>query len=771
MEFEFKIAEKIEGLKIDGLTCRAIANKLGFYSNFEVNEISKVLNGLVKKGVITTKGNKFFKSQKSNVIKGVLRGNQRGFAFLVREDGGDDLFVPHRNLNKAQHGDTVSCVIVKGDEAKVVSIEKRGLSRIVGTYQKSKNYGFVVADNSDYYSDIFVPSGCDLKAANNTKVIVEITKYSDRSPEGKIVEIIGKAGEKQSDVLAILKSYGFFNYFPKEVEREAQSMQVAPSGDRTSFVDMLTISIDGDDSKDLDDAISVFKYDNYYKLYVHIADVSHFVKKNSVLDKEAFKRCTSVYFPDNVYPMLPPILSNGLCSLNGDEERLTLTCEMMIGFDGNVLDSKLSKSIIKNDYAMTYANVQKILDGDKELIEKYSKVHKMICDAYDLSRILNEKRQRRGCINFETKECKIILDSNGDVKDIKPYPYLISNSIIEEFMLVANESVAKFMCSLELPFVYRTHEEPDGEKMLEFRKFVESCGYRLDKGKMHPAKLQKLLTELEGTPVESIISKVMLRSMKKAKYTIDNLGHFGLAAEYYCHFTSPIRRYPDLQIHRVIKGMLDGNLGNLDNLENWCTEVAETSSERERAAEMAERDIDDYYKAEYMQRHIGDIFDGIISGVTSFGVFVELENTCEGLARLNNLPRDKYEFLENRYLLKGTKHKYTLGDKVKIEVLATDIENRKVTFKILDDLQEDESTQEYIELKKDNFEDKGSKNNLNSKPKSDLKDNSKKEYNSNNKQKKSDFAKYSERGNGKSGQSNKKGKPHSGNSKSKKKGR
>lgn len=685
MGFEFKITEKIEKIKIDGMSCREIANRLGFYSKFEIAEIQKVLNSLEKEGRVKIKSGKYFKIHQKQKIKGVLRGNKRGFAFLVREDGGEDLFVPHAKLNGAQHGDTVYCQITKGDEAKVVDIVDRGIKRLVGTYQKSKDYGFVIADDNGYYSDIFIPKGCDIKATNDTKVVVEITKYTERNPEGKIVEIIGKAGEKQSEVLSILKSYGFFNTFAKEVEEEAKKMQTKYTSNRTSFVDMLTISIDGDDSKDLDDAISVFKYDNFYKLYVHIADVSHYVEKGSFLDKEAFKRCTSVYFPGSVYPMLPPILSNGLCSLNGGEDRLALTCEMTINSEGEVVDSRLVKSIINNDYAMTYKVVQAILDGDKELIQKYSKVYEMICNAYDLSRILNAKRQKRGCINFETKECKVILDEKGDVYDIKPYPYLVSNSIIEEFMLAANETVAESLCHMELPFVYRTHEEPDGEKIIEFRKFVESCGYKLEPGKVHPAKLQKLLASVEGSPMENIISKVMLRSMKKAKYTTDNLGHFGLAAEYYCHFTSPIRRYPDLQIHRIIKAMLDGKLGNLDRLENWCEEVASVSSERERASEMAERDIDDYYKAEYMKRHIGETFEGVVSGVTAFGVFVELDNTCEGLAKRDNLPKDHYEFVENRYLLKGTKHKFTLGQVVKIEVIGSDIEGRRVSFKVLEE--------------------------------------------------------------------------------------
>lgn len=685
MGFEFKITEKIEKIKIDGMSCREIANKLGFYSKFEVSEIKKVLDSMENDGKVKTKNGKYFKVKEKQKIKGVVRGNKRGFAFLAREDGGEDLFVPHKNLHGAEHGDTVYCVITKGDEAKVVDILERGISKIVGTYQKGKNFGFVVADDNGYYSDIFVPKGFDMSASDNTKVVVEITKYTARNPEGKIVEIIGKAGEKQSEVLSILKSYGFFNTFAKEAELEAKKMQTKYTSNRTSFVDMLTISIDGDDSKDLDDAISVFKYDNYYKLYVHIADVSHYVEKGSILDKEAFKRCTSVYFPGSVYPMLPPILSNGLCSLNGGEDRLALTCEMTIDFEGEVVDSRIIKSIINNDYAMTYKVVQKILDGDKEQIEKYSAVYKMICDSYDLSRLLNKKRQKRGCINFETKECKVILDEKGNVCDIKPYPYLDSNSIIEEFMLAANETVAQFICHMELPFVYRTHEEPDGEKMLEFKKFVETCGFKMEKGKVFPSKLQKLLTEVQGSSVESIISKVMLRSMKKARYTTENLGHFGLAAEYYCHFTSPIRRYPDLQIHRVIKAMLDGKLGNLDRLASWCEEVANVSSERERAAEMAERDIDDYYKAEYMQKCVGEVFEGVVSGVTAFGIFVELENTCEGLARFDNLPKDNYEFVESRYLLRGAKHKYTLGQKVKIEVLGSDIDNRRVTFMVLDE--------------------------------------------------------------------------------------
>lgn len=674
----------VEKLNVKCMSAKEISNKLGFYSKFEIREITKVLKSMVDNGKLTmSDSGKYFAVRQQKKYRGVLRGNKRGFAFLIREDGGEDLFIPHKNLNGAMHGDTVDAVIVKGDEGKVTNVIERGITRLVGTYQKNTHFGFVVADDNSYYADIFIPKGRDMRASNDTKVVVMIDDFDARNPVGHIVEIIGKVGEKQSDVLSILKSYGFDNVFPKEVNDEATKMTMKPTTNRVSYVDMLTISIDGDDSKDLDDAISVMKYDGFYKLYVHIADVSHFVERGSVLDKEAFKRATSVYFPGSVYPMLPTVLSNGLCSLNKGVDRLTLTCGMTIDMQGNVIAREINKSIINNDYAMTYNNVTKILDGDKELTEEYSAVVPMIKDMYDLSEILRKRRDARGSINFDTKESKIILDEAGNVVDIKPYNYTVSNGIIEEFMLVANETVAEFAVENGLPFVFRVHEFPDKEKMTEFKKFVDVCGFSLPSGKVEPKTLQELLGRIEGSPMESIISKVMLRSMQKAKYMPQNLGHFGLAAEYYCHFTSPIRRYPDLQIHRIIKAFLDGKMGSIPKLATWCNEVSEVSSEREKASEQAERDIDDYYKAEYMQRHIGDTFTGVVSGVTAFGIFVELDNTCEGMARMENLPEDNYDFVEKRYLLKGTKHSYMLGQTVDIEVVSCDIENRRVNFKVL----------------------------------------------------------------------------------------
>lgn len=688
MSFEYKIAEKIENIKPKALSIREIGKKLGLFSKFELDEMAKVINKMVATGTLIEVGHERYSLVKSEVsFRGVLRGNKRGFAFLIKETGGEDIFIPNKSLNGAMNGDTVIVKIVRGDEGKVTDIISRGVTKLVGTYETEGNFGFVVPDDNNYFCDIFVPKKASMNAADDTKVIVEIVKFeANKNPEGKIIEIIGKAGDKQTDVLSILKSYGFFNYFPEECLTEAKKMQYQPTTNRTSFVDMPTITIDGDDSKDLDDAISLLKVGDNYKLYVHIADVSHYVVKDSILDKEAFSRCTSVYFPGSVYPMLPPILSNGICSLNEGEDRLTLTCIMTFNKKGELLESRLEKSIINNDYRMTYKNVKKILDEDKELCEKYSEILPMIKDMYDLSLALKENRAARGSINFETKESQIVLDESGNVESIKPYEYTVANEIIEEFMLIANETVAEIMNKKKLPFVYRVHEMPDSEKIQDFRKFLDGCGLMLPKGDVTPKILRNLLSSISGNPLETIISKVMLRSMKKARYTTDNLGHFGLAAEYYCHFTSPIRRYPDLQIHRIIKAMLDDNLTMIAKLSNWCTEVATVSSEREKASESAERDIDDFYKAEYMIRHIGEEFVGIVSGVTSFGVFVELENTCEGLARLINLPQDKYDFIEERFTLKGSKHIYTLGQRVKIKVLACSVAERRVSFEIIENI-------------------------------------------------------------------------------------
>lgn len=686
MSFEFKITEKIQNLEFKTASAKEIALKLGMQSALEISEVTKALNKMVEDGSLEFAGaGKYAKAQIPITIRGVLRGNRRGFAFLIREDGGEDIFVPNKSLNGAIHGDTVTVKIVRGDEGKVTAILERGIKRLIGVFQKSKDFGFVVPDNSSYFKDVFIAKKDNLDADNNTKVVVEIIGYGT-NPEGRIVEIIGNADEKQSEVLSILKAQNFFNYFPSEVEDEAKAKQYEPVTNRTSYVGLPTITIDGEDSKDLDDAISLVRVGNNFKLYVHIADVSHYVQYGSVLDEEAFKRCTSVYFPGSVYPMLPKILSNGLCSLNEGEDRLALTCVMSIDRQGEVVHSELVKSLINNTHRMTYSDVTKILGGDTALKEKYADIVPMIADMAELSTILKAKRDLRGSINFETKECKIYLDENGDVDKIEQYPYTVANEIIEEFMLSANETVAKIMCEKDLPFVYRVHEKPDGEKIIAFKAFAGSLGYVLpDVEDITPKQLQELLDKIQGAPLEAVISKVMLRSMKKAKYTTECVGHFGLAAEYYCHFTSPIRRYPDLQIHRIIKDMLDDTLGSIPKLAKWCKEVADTSSERERAAELAEREIDDFYKTEYMLKHVGEEYSGVVSGVTSFGIFIELPNTCEGLARLDNLPQDNYNFVEERFSMQGAYHSYTLGQTVRIKVLDCNSQERRVSFNVLEE--------------------------------------------------------------------------------------
>lgn len=687
MNFEFKLIEKIESLDFKIATPKEICLQLGMMKKFEMAEVAAVLDKMVAEGRLEASGkNKYSKIIGRQRLKGVLRGNKRGFAFLIRDDGGDDIFIPAKSLGGAMHADTVMVQIVKGDEGKVTSILERGIKRLVGEYHKTnKSFGFVIPDSSSYYKDIYISAAQSMSAATNTKVVVEITGYGE-NPEGRITEIIGRACDKQSTVLSILKSYGFFNEFDKKAEDEAKAKELNINyADRTDYRELLTITIDGEDSKDLDDAISLEVKDGKYTLYVHIADVSHFVTEGSILDEEAFKRCTSVYFPGNVYPMLPQVLSNGLCSLNEGIDRLTLTCSMTYDNKGNLLDSLISKSVINNDYRMTYTDVTAIINRDKTVSDKYVKINELINNMSKLAEILKAKRDARGNINFETKECKIVLDEFGNVADIEPYPYTVANGIIEEFMIAANETVAEFACKKELPFVYRVHEKPDPTKMEGFNDLIKSQGYRLPAiADVAPKDLQQLLLAIAGQPLEQVISKVMLRCMKKAKYYPECLGHFGLASEYYCHFTSPIRRYPDLQIHRVIKGILDNNLGSIPKLAKWCKEVADTSSEREKASETAEREIDDFYKAEYMAKHIGEEFDGIISGVTSFGIFIEISNTCEGLARLDNLPKDNYTFIEARYKMQGTQHEYNLGQKVRIKVIEADAVGRKVSFDIID---------------------------------------------------------------------------------------
>ena len=696
MEFKERLLNEIKSAGLDNFSDRLLNRKLGIYSTFEKREVTKALDELVQDGVLVSveKGNYTLKD-KCDAVSGVLRGNRRGFAFLIRDDGKADLFIPHKGLHGAQSGDKVYVVPVKGtaDEGKVVAVIERGKRQLVGEYTSDRaGHGFVVPDDESYFSDVFIPTAGRGGAKNKDKVVVNIYDWdSGKNPVGEITEILGRANTIKGDTLAIIRDHGFYENFSKEAlydaERINKPVDMKEIAKRTDYRDLLTITIDGADAKDFDDAITVERRGDGFVLYVHIADVAHYIKQDGILDTEALKRATSVYLPNMVLPMLPEAVSNGVCSLQENLDRLTLSCVMEIDKTGKVTGNKIVESVIRSNHRMTYDDVQKILDGDKKLIEKYADVYDMLTCARDLERILNAKRRNRGSINFISEEPKFTI-KDGKVLDVAPYPYYESNLIIEEFMLLANETVAEFMYHTELPFVYRVHEAPNKEKVLEFKKFVSSFNYNfVVHQSMHASEYQKLLDDIKGTAEERIISKVMLRSMQKAKYTTGNAGHFGLALEYYCHFTSPIRRYPDLTIHRVIKKMLTGQLSGAEITKTLirCEKAAAISSEREIAAECAERDGDDYFKMLYMADKSGEVYDGIISGVTGFGVFVQLQNTVEGFISLDKLPAGKYKFDEGRFTLSSGKHVYSLGDKIKIKVDGISREIRRVNFSVYEE--------------------------------------------------------------------------------------
>lgn len=681
MNLQQRIKDYIETNTKTTFSFNELAKKLRFHSVFEKRELDKVLKALIAEGYLYENAGKFNKANLSTkeTIKGKIQGNKKGFGFLIRDDGKEDLFVSASDMKDAFHGDRVSAVAVKGDRAKVTNVLERGEKRIVGSYKKEKSFGFVTPDSKYYFNDIFIPESQSASAESGSKVICEITSYSrGKNPEGKIVEIIGTG--RTGEILSILAAHGFTENFPQPVLAQARELAPKSAQGRKDFRDLLTVTIDGDDAKDLDDAVSLEVISGgKCKLYVHIADVSEYVRSQSPLDKEALKRATSVYFPGKVFPMLPPELSNDLCSLNADEDKLTLTAVIELA-DGVVTSSEICESVIRSNARLTYRGVAEFLESGKA-VSQDPKVGEMLKEMQTLALLLKDKRRMRGAVNFESRECYFQMEEDKIV-DILPYPMSIANQIIEEFMLLANETVAENMQKAEIPFVFRVHEKPSQEKEEAFRIFSAGCGFSLPAGTLKPKDYQNLLEQAEGSPYRTIINKVMLRSMQKARYTVENLGHFGLAADYYCHFTSPIRRYPDLMIHRMIKLKLHRRLaGESEGLwKTRCAEAAARSSEREVAAEEAERDADDYYKCEYMQKHIGECFDGLISGVTDFGIFVALSNTVEGRIAPDKLPEDRYLFHPEKYTLMGVKHTFSLGDPVKIRVESVDMQMRKISF-------------------------------------------------------------------------------------------
>ncbi len=704
LSFKDKIYEIITENNLSGLNRSNLLKHLGAKSVFEKKNIGIALDELVKEGLlveqVSKKEIKYHLPKKINAYKGKIQGNKKGFGFFISQELGEDVFIPARFMGKAEHGDTVLAKVNKNKnreegnslEGEVVSILERGFKKVVGVFWTRQNsaFGFVTPDEGKYFHDIFIPLEKFNGAQNGQKVVAEITSYPEKgkNPEGKISEVLGNIDEKGMEILSIIRSYNLYEEFPEEVLKNAQKVNVSITpqdlSKRQDFRDWQIITIDGEDAKDLDDAISLqIDKDGHYLLGVHIADVSHYVTAHSMLDKEAFKRGTSVYFPDRVLPMLPRELSNGICSLNENEDRLTLSVLMEIDDQGKVVGSEITQSVINSKAKMTYDKVNKILQGSESLTEKYAAIVPMLKNMEKLMYILNQKRRERGSIDFEIPESKILLDAHGKVKEIMPYPRGVSHRMIEEFMLVTNETIAETMFHAQVPFVYRVHEDPSEEKAATMLAFAQGVGlkFKMNKsGVLYPKTVQQILEQAQDKPIYNVINKIMLRSMSKARYYQENLGHFGLATRFYCHFTSPIRRYPDLVIHRIIKDFVQNGLSNSKKYEKFVEEASTMSSERERLAENAEREVDDLLKAEFMSNHIGEKYPGIISGVTEFGIFVELENTCEGLIRLENLPKDYYHYDEKNFSLSGKKIVYRLGDKMEIIVASTDIANKKIEF-------------------------------------------------------------------------------------------
>ena len=667
-------------------------------------ELQEVLDELVCDGKIEVSAKGKYSKAEGKYLTGIFTAHQRGFGFVTVPGEDEDIFIPEAQVNGAMHLDTVQVAVTKGAssekrrEGSVVKILKRGMEQLVCYYEESKNYGFAVPDNPRFTQDIFIPKEHSMGAVRGHKVVVQITEYgkNGRKPEGKVVEILGHVNDPGTDIMSIVRGYDLPMEFPakvlKQAERVPDEVSDADMAGRMDLRDWQTVTIDGEDAKDLDDAITLTKENGKYTLGVHIADVTNYVQEHSALDVEALNRGTSVYLVDRVIPMLPHKLSNGICSLNAGENRLALSCIMTIDEKGNVVDHTIAETVIKVDRRMSYSSVKKILeDKDEAERAKYEELIPMFELMQELAGILRKKRMSRGSIDFDFPETKIILNEQGKPVDIKPYDRNVATKIIEDFMLIANEIVAQDYFWQELPFVYRTHDNPDGEKIKKLATFINNFGYSIHIGQdeVHPTELQKLLIKIEGTPEEALISRLTLRSMKQAKYTTVSTGHFGLATNYYCHFTSPIRRYLDLQIHRIIKDNLRGRMDakKIAHYEKILDDVASHSSKTERRAEEAERETDKLKKVEYMSERIGECFEGVISGVTEWGFYVELPNTIEGLVHVTSLKDDYYHYDERSYELIGetTNHRYKLGQKVKVMVEATDKLLRTIDFCVVEE--------------------------------------------------------------------------------------
>ncbi|MER2089070.1 MAG: ribonuclease R [Sporosarcina sp.] len=691
------------------LTVQEIQELMGFEQAAEFKELVKMLNDLEQKGqIIRSKTNRYGVPERMNLMRGKFIGHAKGFGFVAPEtEGMDDVFIPPHEVNGAMNGDTVLVRVTNGTsgdrrEGAITRVVERKTTKVVGMYQDNKGFGFVVPDDKKLPMDVFIGKGDSLNAVDGHKVVVEITEWPNetKSATGMVTQILGHRNDPGVDILSIIHKHGIEVDFPQEVINQTNNIpdevQEQDLFKRRDLREEVTVTIDGADAKDLDDAISVVKNDDgTYTLSVHISDVSYYVTENSPMDEDAFDRGTSVYLTDRVIPMLPHKLSNGICSLNPGVDRLTLSCEMKIDRNGKVIDHEIFESVIRSKERMTYNEVYRIIEGkdedeNKELLAKYEHVVPMINHMADLAAILKQKREDRGAIDFNFKESKILVDEKGWPTDVVIMERTVSERLIEEFMLAANETVAEHFHWLQVPFLYRIHEDPKAEKLQRFFEFLTNFGVVV-KGtgnKVHPKALQEIVESIEGLPEETVISTMLLRSMQQAKYLDESLGHFGLSTEFYTHFTAPIRRYPDLIVHRLIRTYLLEKDVSAQTIAHWSAnlpDIATHTSERERRAVEAERDTESLKKAQFMLDKIGEEFDGVISSVTNFGLFVELENTIEGLVHVSYMTDDYYRFDDRQMMMIGehTGKQFRLGDEVTVKVAAVKPEESAIDFEIV----------------------------------------------------------------------------------------
>lgn len=661
----------------------------------------KIINELQKdKKILLDKNSNIIPITEQKAYPGTIQGSGSDFCYFIPDDESiDDIFIAKKDLNGAIHKDKVLVTITvdkkpnRSPEGKVLQILSRETKKLVGTFDEAKGYGFVILDDKKYGFDVFVQSGNKNGAKNNDKVVVKLIKTPSKkhkNPEGVIVEVLGGKDDPGIDIYSIAKTFKLTYEFPKKVKEQAreieQQVDESEKKSRMDLRDLFTVTIDGSDAKDFDDAISISKKGDNFILYVHIADVSHYVRKNTALDKEAFRRGTSVYMLDRVIPMLPIELSNGICSLNPNEDRLCLTVKMEISPTGKTLDYKFYESVINSDYRLVYKNVSDFLE-DIENPYDDEKLTDNLLLMKELYEILSVRRKNRGSIDFDFPETKIILDENSKVVDVTKDERRIGNKLIEEFMLITNETVASHFGYLDRPFLYRVHEEPDEEKVNTFKRILSNFGYHLKGKNLYSKDYQRILNELDGKPEKPLLSSLLLRSMQKAEYSQNPSIHFGLASMFYTHFTSPIRRYPDLFIHRIVKNFINHkpDTNNEKEFMKYIKDIAKQCSATERRAEEAEREAIDMKSAEYMQQHIDEEFEGIISSLTKFGIFVQLDNTIEGLVQFQSMIDDYYVFDDKNYTVYGerTKKSYHIGQKVRVKVINSDKDKRQIDFEFV----------------------------------------------------------------------------------------